>query len=46
MFLKREKPETDDSAIKKISGSEGKIPSRNVLTKTYIFLGKPQKKLF
>ena len=29
MFLKQERPETDDVAIKKISGCEGKILSGN-----------------
>ena len=29
MFLKREKPETDGFAIKRISGCEGDILSRN-----------------
>ena len=29
MFLKRERPETDNFAIKKISSCEGKILTRN-----------------
>ena len=32
MFLKGERPEMDDVAIKQISGSEGKIHSRNFNT--------------
>ena len=31
MFLKRERPETDDFVKKKISGWEGKILSRNII---------------